>query len=489
MNFISKQKKYWWLLPMLFTLSIIALIYFKDISLDVIHFKKEKRLFHSIFILLVVLSSLMLLRYYNNWKQPGHKKLLFVGIASLLIAINFSAHLSFQFSAFFAITTLIYFISEKKIYRPNLFQILLFIYFGICALSLLWTSNVTLGFKYLRDLTPLVYIPLLFSFFKLSKRDFEMIALFLFRFSMIFVFISICSWIVESRNLNFPIENSFTAKKYLINNYNSFDVVYAWSNQIHPSYNAINLLLSLSVGWYFIFKRNVEDNVSYFELAFVILSTLLIVIISASRFMFVEWIIVNITGLLFNMRKKNKLFKTSSFFVIILGVSLMFSFSGKIHSFINDPIRECHYNAAFQSINENTLFGTGIGGMTKYINNDNSVYAPLKLDSAQDFPHIHPHNQIIGDLMQTGVMGLVTILLIIGVLFFYSIKQRNWLLLINSITFLMLMNIEMPLMYINGIFTFVMILSFLLNKETNRHVLYNFNKQIVKTKNEKEIIS
>ncbi|MFT3752997.1 MAG: hypothetical protein QM800_09020 [Paludibacter sp.] len=476
MNFIAKEKKYWWLLPLLFTLLIIVLLYSKNISFDLIHFKKEKKLLHDIFILFVVLTPLLLLRFFDNWKQSDYKKILSTGIASLLISFNFSTHLFFQISSFFAITTIVYFIIEKKVYRPNLFQILLFVYFGICTSSLLWTSNVTLGLKYLRSLTPLVYIPLLFCFFNLSRRDFEMIALFLFRFSIIFAFITICSWIVESRFLNFPLENSLIAKKYSINIYNSYDVVYAWSNQIHPTYNAISLLFSLSVGWYFIFKRNVKDGISYFELIFVIFTTLLIVVISASRFMFVEWVFVNTAGFLYSVRKKRNLFIISTSSVIILGISLLFSFSAKVDSFINDPVRDCHYNAAFQSIKENPLLGTGLGGMTKYINIKNSVYAPLNLQSNAEFPHIHPHNQIIGDLMQTGVMGLITILLILGVLFFYSIKYRNWLLLINTITFLMLMNIEMPLMYLAGIFSFGVILNFLLKKESNSKVLLDFNK-------------
>lgn len=477
MNFIDKERKYWWLLPLLFTLIITALLYFKNISLDVVHFKKEKKLLHDIFMLFVVLTPLLLLRFFDNWKQSNHKKILLTGIASLLISFNFSTHLFFQISSFFAITTFIYFLFEKKIYRPNLFHILLFVYFGICASSLLWTSNVTLGFKYLRNLTPLAYIPILFCFFRLSRRDFDMIALFLFRFSMIFAFLTICSWIVGSHFLNFPLENSLTAKKYFIDNYNSYDVVYAWSNQIHPTYNAINLLFSLSVGWYFILKRNVKDGISYFELIFSIVTTLLIVTISASRFMFVEWIFVNIAGFLFSVRKKRNLFIVSTSSVVILGISFLFSFSEKVDSFINDPVRECLYNAAFQSIKENPLLGTGLGGMTKYINVENPAFAPLNLQSKQDFPHIHPHNQIIGDLMQTGVMGIATILLILGVLFFHSIKHRNWLLLINTITFLMLMNIEMPLMYLAGIFSFGVILNFLLKKESNSKVLLDFNKQ------------
>ena len=76
-----------------------------------------------------------------------------------------------------------------------------------------------------------------------------------------------------------------------------------------------------------------------------------------------------------------------------------------------DDVRKMHYSAAFEAIKENTWLGTGIGGMTKYINKDNPIYtSPISTFWAG---HYHPHNQAIGDLMQTGILGLLSIVSLI----------------------------------------------------------------------------
>ena len=478
MKFIYKGKTYWTLIPLLLIFLVIGLEFYTTFELDIIYYKLEGTLTYNLFLAAVFCLPLLLLPFFAHWKkQLFHKKLLLVGLSVFLIAMNFRLQQAFQISVLFSITVIIYFIFEKKIYRPNLFYVLLFLYFVLEAVSLLWSSNVSLGLSYLMKLSPLAFVPLLFCFFKLSKKDFNMIALFLFRFSMIFAFISVCSWIIESRFLNFPIEKSLAAKKYLIDIYPSYDVVYAWTNKEHPTYNAILLLFSLSIGWYYIFKKGVEDNIGYLEFAFMFFSTFLLAIITASRFMFVLWVIVNIVGLLLSLRKNKKVFLVISSVFIVSGISLLGSFPEKLLSFINDPVRACHYAAAFQSIEENPWLGTGVGGMTKYININNPVYAPLNLRSDDLFNHIHPHNQFVGDMMQTGVLGLILIIFIMGFLFYASIKYRNWLLLINSLMFLLLMNIEMPLMYTSGIFTFTLIFTFLTKIEPKSTIMYDFNKK------------
>jgi hypothetical protein len=68
------------------------------------------------------------------------------------------------------------------------------------------------------------------------------------------------------------------------------------------------------------------------------------------------------------------------------------------------------------------------------------------------------------------------ILITQATLFFYSFKQKNWLLFINSLVFLTLMSIEMPLMYLNGIFSFILIFSFLTKAgEPTPRILYDLN--------------
>lgn len=478
MELILKGKKYWNLIPLLSIFLIVGTVFFKAFTVDIIYYKREEAFSYNMFLGAVLCLPLFLLSLFDHWKkQLFPKKILLVALSFLLIAMNFRLQQAFQASVVFALSVIIYFVFEKKIYRPSLFYVLLFLYFVLDAVSLLWSSNVGLGIGYLMKLSPLAFIPILFCFFKLSRKDFDMIALFLFRFSMIFAVISVCSWIIESRFLNFPLVNSLLGKKYFIASNYCYDVIYAWSNKVHPTYNAILLLFSLSIGWYYIFKKNVEDNIGWLEFSFIVFITFFLAVITVSRFMLVLWVIINVAGVIFSLRHNKKVLTVVSSVIIVAGISIIALFSEKFLSFINDPIRVCHYEAAFQSIEENTWIGTGLGGMTKYINRDNPAYVPLHLSSAVKFNHIHPHNQFVGDLMQTGVLGLILILFIMGFLFYSSIKHRNWLLMINSFMFLCLMNIEMPLMYINGIFTFALIFSLLTKIKPEDTIMFDFKNR------------
>lgn len=460
MNFPTKFKSIWFYYPLILSALIAILLLFKTISFDLIGFKKESYGTHKLIVWIITFIPMLFLLTSGYWlKQTFQKKILLTGLISLLIAINYRINTGYFFTIVFSLSVVIYFLFEKKIYKLSFFGLLIILYFAINVISLLWTSKLNDGILLLRHLSPLVFIPFIFCFFKLKKKDFDLIFLILFRSSMLFVFFSICSRVIQSRFLNIPIFPDSIFEKIILNSIDSFAIVFAWSNYIHPTYIGLLLLFSLATGWYLLFKSDTEDGVTITEFAFMIITTFLLVILSASRFMFVGWLIVNTSGVLYLLRKNKKVIKYAIAALAIFTVVFTIRYSNKISDFYKDPLRVCHYKAAYQSINDNTWHGTGLGGMTTYINYDNPIYAHLVILPV--FTHRHPHNQFIGDLMQTGVFGLVTIIFIVAYLLFSSFKYRNWLLLVYSVLFLLLMNIEMPLIYEKGIFYFALINSLL----------------------------
>ena len=172
--------------------------------------------------------------------------------------------------------------------------------------------------------------------------------------------------------------------------------------------------------------------------------------------MLLSWSIVNIIFILYYLRRSRK--KAIVFVCVLVAcVSLsVYLNPNSAKSLFLDDVRDMHYSVAFESIGENTLLGTGIGGMTKYINKDNPLYAPIK-DSWDG--HYHPHNQGIGDFMQTGVLGLLSIATLIIYLLYSSIKQRNILFFSFVLIYILLMSIEMPLMVDQGLYCFVFFIS------------------------------
>ncbi|KGN83101.1 hypothetical protein HW49_00270 [Porphyromonadaceae bacterium COT-184 OH4590] len=413
-------------------------------------------------------------------QQPTTCKLLIISTSLFVISLNFNLHFNYIFTCVFGTGLLIYFIFNRKYYKPNTLHILLFVYTAINALSLLWTSDLKSGFYWLKLQMAFIYFPLAFCLFRLDKKQFDIILISIFRWMILFAVLSVCSWILQSRALEIPLSEAFIMSKHMfVGIYQPFDVVFAWSNFYHPTYISVTLMLGLSIGWYYALKNNVKG----YELAFYTLIVLLIAILTQSRFMIVAWLLVNILFVVYMLKTKPKLQWVVIVIITLIAAFALAFYPNKIKNFFSDTVRIAHYKAAFEAIEDNPFLGTGLGGMTKYINSDNIVYQHIK--DAQiisimgdtprneedmsilrkqvniDFIGLNPHNQLIGDFMQTGILGFLSILSIIIYVSYLCIRQKNQLLFCFFSVFFLLMIIEMPLMVENGIMCFAFMLCLL----------------------------
>ncbi|MDR0811214.1 MAG: O-antigen ligase family protein [Paludibacter sp.] len=442
-------------MPIILVSVIGVLLLCHSAAFDLIGFKTNNKNLHTYILLIVAYAPLALLFLSSHWReQKIHKKLLLLSLSALLIAVNYRQHDFYFFSILLAISAIWYSAVEKKMYRPTTFQVLLLIYFAIDAISICWTNDYAEAMYFMRRNMTFIFIPLIFCFFRLDKKDFDAIIPLLFRVLMLFAFFSICSWIVENRFLKYPLENTPVLAKQLIENIFPYDILYAWTNYMHPTYNAAGMMLTLCAGWFYVFRKNVECNITYCELAFFVVLTFTISILSQSRFMLVSCILVNVWGFFFAVRKYKKLTIASFAVLLILTFAFLFIFSDKITNFITDEARKSLYNNAFQAITENTWHGLGLGGMSDYI------HGFLNVDMGDN-----PHNQLIGDIMQTGIFGLLASLSIIVYLLYASIQRRDKLLFVYFWVFLILMNIEMPLAVEKGISYFTLFFCFLLQRK------------------------
>lgn len=446
-------------------LLMVIVLSVDKIAFDIIEFKENKSIYYTLSFWFFGFLSLLFLPLFSLWEHLRlHEKILLSTLAAFFIAINYKAHFAFQFSAVFALATAFYFYRERKVYRPDTFYILLFIYVLINGVSLLWTSNLEAGIKLLNHLYTLVYVPLLFCFFRLDKKQFDLIALFVFRAMMFFATYSICSWVIEARFLEFPVSEGLVLTKYTISGIPPYEAAYAWTNQMEPTYNALVLIFALAIGWCYAGRASEGDRVSYFELAFFVAATLLLTMFTASRFMLVVWALVNLFGILHFVRDNRKVFiafsSLSFVFVLVFG----FFFYSKVDDFIEDPVRDYLYDAAFESIRQSAWHGVGLGAMRGALYADDAARELSGAGSVEVFPHVHPHNQIVSDVMQVGIFGFAVILCIIVSLFYKSWVQRNWLLGMALLVYFLLMCIETPLIHSKGIFFFALVFSFLVQR-------------------------
>lgn len=453
---METRKKIYIIVPTILLLVVALLLFFKGLSFDFLTYRLESPNMHRAFLIFgaIALPLLSLLASDGVFRnEPLHSKILMIGISSFAVSMVFNLHFIYIFSIVFSVCVAVNLYFERKVYRPTIFHLLILIYFVVNTISLLWTNNFVLGTKFIKKDLSMLYVPLLFCLFSLCQEQIKTILVVVGRWFMFFAFLSVCAWILQSRVLGISLLESFsTTKHFLVDSYSPFVLIFSWSNFDHPTYISICLILGLSVLWYYVGKK----IVAVWELIFGIAIVLFLSVITQSRFMLLSWSIVNIVFILYYLRRSRK--RVVLFVCVLIAcVSLLLCFNpNSAKSLFLDDVRDMHYSVAFESIGENTLLGTGIGGMTKYINKDNPLYAPIK-DSWDG--HYHPHNQVIGDFMQTGVLGLLSIVVLIIYMLYSSIKQRNILFFSFVLIYILLMSIEMPLMVDQGLYCFVFFIS------------------------------
>ena len=465
---MKTRKTVYSIIPAILLAIVGFLLYFKGLSFDFLAYRLDSPNSHRAFLIFgaIALPLILLLVSDKAFRdEPLHSKILMIGVSSFAVSMNFYIQFIYIFSIVFTVCIAVNLYFERRLCRPTVFHILIFIYFIINLASLLWTSDWVSGIHYLKKDLSLVYVPLFFCMFSLRREQLRTILIAVGRWLMFFAFLSVCAWILESRALGLPLSESFGLTKHFLGNIvTPFAVVFSWSNFDHPTYVSIGLILGISILWYYVGKKRVTVS----ELVFGIVIVLFLSVITQSRFMLLAWAVTNTIFVLYSLRKRKKAM-IILICISVVSVAALLRLSPNItKSLFMDDVRKMHYSAAFEAIEENTWLGTGIGGMTKYINKDNPIYTPPI--STFWAGHYHPHNQAIGDLMQTGILGLLSIVSLIVYSLYASINQRNILFFSFVILYLLLMSIEMPLMVDQGLYYFVFVISlFTANRTENEN--------------------
>ncbi|MDP4239387.1 MAG: O-antigen ligase family protein [Bacteroidota bacterium] len=399
-------------------------------------------------------SPLAWLLFSKVWRDTVSisRKILLIGLGSFLISLFYSTRYGINAGAVFIACSLYFAYDHRRIYKRGKVFYWFWAYLLIHAISLLWTNDLNGGLNKLSAYLPFATFPIAFCFFQLTREETDRLLLLFFRGATIFIFLSLFCWIYESSRIGVPLTDWFVFHKKVFDNQPPFFLVFNWTSYNHPSYNSISYILALAIGIYLFDKRKSSSNISYFELAIFAIAAFVLTIIIQSRIGLVNFLVVIVCGIAWLLRRERIQFYLYLFACFLL-IAFAFTRMDVILKFINDPVREQQYTTALYSIKTNSWFGTGIGGMTKAMT---SQELALKLGyPSVNVINIYPSNQFLGDLMQTGILGLIALVGILFVLSYNCIKQRNWVLFSIIICFLLLMMIEMPFFLLRGTTLFV----------------------------------
>lgn len=474
MNIKAQLKKN--ILPLSLILSFFIFFFLCSVftpTVDVLQLKKQYNVYFNIWVFIVAFIPLVWLFLSDIWKESsGYRKVLLVSLTMFILSTTFGVRFGINCNIIFIICSILFLLHERKIYISQYIFYLFSLYFLIHLASLLWVNDTTAGLKEIRIYLPFFLIPLAFCFFSLQKKEINTILLIFYKSIFIFIFLSLCTWVYQSYSLDIPFANWFRLIKSGLTGYPAFEIVFSWSNYSHPTYVGISYLFALALAFYFYEKK--EKRISLFELLIVVLTTLLLLIITQSRVGFVIWLSVVFLGIGYLLRSDKKVIIVFFTLGLISGIVLVLIFQTKIDSFLNDPERKKLNEIAFYFIKKHPIEGIGVGEMPSAIYSD-------EIEQSLGYPdtriHSYPHNQFIGDWMQTGIFGLITILTIIISLLIICFKRKDWLLFMFLIILFQVMLIEMPLNLYKGIIYFVLFSCLLLQRGKQSKVLFDFNKK------------
>lgn len=381
-------------------------------------------------------------------------KLVMGGLAVWAIASCFTRHMCIQFFCLFALTALIYAIRKKYFHIAGAWIYVFFAYFLWHALSLLWVDNVWQGFLQLRVYSLFIFIPLAFCCIKLTSEQKCTVMTWFFRALELYVLASVVTWIIWSCTNGIGLVEWLTTQKHLINYIPSYEIVYSWSNYIHPTYNGIPILIAMAIGFQNPGRKIGWNTLHYAETGVFSVLALLVIVLTQSRICLIGWVIVAFIGILrmLNSHRKIQIAAGAAMVVAcIITIALLFS---QVKTFFNDPTRVQNFKTAEYCIEQHTVLGSGIEGIRFEMDSDEIAQAIGYEHANKDLAN--PHHQFIGDWMQTGLVGMALSLAMFILLFVNSIKRRNYMLFVTLAIMLLVANIEMPFYLHKGVVQFLL---------------------------------
>lgn len=382
-------------------------------------------------------------------QQCWHTKLMSIGIALMLATLVFCpySYLHAQI-LFFVFAALEYYMRKDwKIKFPPLLFFASWIYFIWLTISMTWTQNESEAMRYFNRIVPIASYSFAFLFINLSEKNYHQLLLLFWRVVCVACLLTIASGIYCAQQLGFDFSEFIQFKKATILHHHVYNLLYSWSGTGHPSYNALWFIAGLACSFF------LKDHhlITRLELICSCLLILFVVMITQSRIGYVMWAITTFSGIVYLLRHhKIALWSTLSV-VGLIGLGVGITHTDMIRSALADPTRVLLIQIASDYLHADPWKGCGLGGMTyEYLESVIGYEFKSWWPQYSYATTMYPHNQFLGDWMQSGIVGLIVCIgwLVCG--FYDAIKQHSYIGITYLACVFFFMQIEMPFHFLGG---------------------------------------
>lgn len=413
--------------------------------------------------------------FFITWIESGKKKikdlfstnnLLLFSIAALLV-FSINQRIGAWCTAFFAICSLIFLIKNKKWYAINKIYYFVFAY---ALLRVLGTIGTTRGFYFPDRLLSFFILPLAFSCFKLNKKTCLKLLKLFFRVMISYMTFALISWWYHKLMFDVGTIDWFT-KKLAFLGIPSYQWVLDWTYYVHPTYVSLVLIAAFISGFYLYYKKEPAAHVSKFELLLFSIYYFLLIMMLESRIGFVCGCFVLVSTALYYLFLKKIYFKIAFSLSLLIGIAAVSFMDDPISNFVSDNIRKTDYTLAINYIKDHIWWGTGY--------HEQDIALETQAEKMKDTLALidndktYTHNQFLGEMVQFGIFGLISLIILLIVLFRYAFKTRSYLLQIFLSICFIFMLIEEPLTGQAGITRVMVFLCFFIHiseKKTKKNL-------------------
>lgn len=369
-------------------------------------------------------------------------------------------------TGFFGCCVFLFFLSEKKIYAINKVYYFVFLY---VLLRVIGTIGTVEGFRFPEKLITFFALPLTFSLIRIEKNTSLHILRYFFRAMMIYMSCTLIYWWYNILYFKVNIVDWVTHKQQDLGGFPPYHWTSGWALYEHPSFISLVLLVGLISGFYLYYKKQKSSFVSTLGLTIFVAFIIATVLVMESRIGIVCVALVLVITGLYYMHLKMRYFKALLLVLVVVGMGSSFFLGKSMSGFISDNVRKTDYTLAIHYIKSHPWWGVGYHQEHLALKQQEQIM--LDVLPPLPAPKTYTHNQLLGDMVQFGVVGAFFLLLLIYGLSRYSIKSNSYLLQLLMCVILAFMCIEEPLYVQGGITRFMVFLCFFIHiSESNKSV-------------------
>ena len=456
----------------------VAFISLRILSKNSVLISQQNQVIFANFLLSVFIFFTLCLFVFEFFVQPQKTNykipdiLLIFSICCLLLLSIFNKQIGIYATALFIFSTLIYLISNRKVYALNPIYLLVFSY---PILEFIGTIGTPGGFRFPEMTLTFYLVPFAFCCFKLDKELIIKILRFVFRAILIFMMLSLIHWYFNILHIKVGVVE-WISTKVLVNGVAAFEFVCSWSMYKHPSYINLVILPALMSGFYIYHKQQASAFISKLELILFVVFCVFLQLVLESRIGLIGVFFILVFTGLYYLHLKKIYFKIALVSLFVLGATGMFVMQNSVSNFISDPIRKTDTALAIHYIKSHIWWGAGYYQEAAVLR---QVQAELKgIVPENNFPKTYTHNQLLGTMIQFGIPGAAILLFLMSGLLWYAFHSRNYLMQLLICMYILFMMIEEPLYVQEGITRFMVFLSIFVHlgeseKSKKNYTLFN----------------